>query len=489
MAFFIVLCALGGIIVMFSNDVLSAGISVGDQGAVAAGRGGAFVAKADDATAIEYNPAGLTSLHGTQLYLSNRFGYAHEQFRRAPLLDWSEAGEGIPDYVTFDTVNNEHTWQLLGPMIVVSTDFGLQSWAFALGTYAPAGISTQEFSQDGGQRYMLTRRDTKILYYSLSAAWRYKDVFGVGVSLQWVDLAQLELQLIVNGDTTPGQVSPVSSLFDMAATVKGADHTGISAILGFWVHPMPSFQLAFSGRLIPTYLHADSELSLTPVFLSLEEAPELSRNDNPDNNVTFAMTLPMELRAGARYIHLRGKRDLYDLELDVRYEFWSQMDEYIIDGKGLYADVMGVSVEVGEIVIPKHWKNTFSVRFGGDMNVIDNRLIIRAGTFYETAASRKNFAYVDFPATHRLGASAGTTLILGRFDVSLSYTYVYEIPFSMSESNGQIYQQVPGSFCEAPYTDNNNCDAHYPEQPSATANSGVYVSSYHFSSLALSYRF
>src|SRR5690242_8378015 len=38
------------------------------QGASAAGQGNAFAAQADDASAIQYNPAGLTQVEGVQIY-------------------------------------------------------------------------------------------------------------------------------------------------------------------------------------------------------------------------------------------------------------------------------------------------------------------------------------------------------------------------------------------------------------------------------------
>ncbi|WP_447985767.1 OmpP1/FadL family transporter [Nitrospira sp. Nam74] len=45
----------------------AAGFRIYDQGAAAAGQANAFTAQADDPSAIHYNPAGLTQLHGIQL--------------------------------------------------------------------------------------------------------------------------------------------------------------------------------------------------------------------------------------------------------------------------------------------------------------------------------------------------------------------------------------------------------------------------------------
>ncbi len=469
------------------TPVFGAGISLGDQGAVAAGRSGAFVAKADDLSAIEYNPAGLASQRGWRIYLGNRFGYANERYRRSTIWDYSEGR-----VQNFDEVSNQKPWQLLGPMIGVSTDFGLENWAFALGAYAPAGIASQRFPADGGQRYMLTSRDTRILYYNLSVAWKPNDVFGLGLSLQWVDLAQLDLRLVVNGDIAPASVTPVSNPFDMEARIQGADHVGFSGVIGMWLRPVPSFQMAFSSRFVPTPLEADATLSLSPQNPDINSATEITRDGNPDNNVTFSMILPMEFRLGFRYIHLRDGVERFDLELDMRLELWSQMNQFKVDGEGLDASIEGIAqpVAIGTITIPKNWKNTFSVRLGSDVNVVENRLALRAGAFFETAASRSEFSYVDFLASHRIGVSLGASVFFGNFQLALSYSYIVEVPVTVAESEGKIYQQAPGSPCDGPdYNDSSFCDEHYIGQPSATVNNGTYISTYHLSSLAVSYRF
>ena len=47
----------------------------GTLGARAAGRGGAFAARADDLTAVSHNPAGLANLDGTEIELGNILSY------------------------------------------------------------------------------------------------------------------------------------------------------------------------------------------------------------------------------------------------------------------------------------------------------------------------------------------------------------------------------------------------------------------------------
>ena len=59
------------------------GLEYPENGAQALGRGGAFVAKADDASAWWNNPAGLAKLAGYQLYLSSNLSFAKQSFDRS----------------------------------------------------------------------------------------------------------------------------------------------------------------------------------------------------------------------------------------------------------------------------------------------------------------------------------------------------------------------------------------------------------------------
>ena len=149
-------------------------------------RAGAFTAKADDPTAVAFNPAGLARLDGTVIQVGNRFSYNAYRFTRAPTLDWGNLENGVPPYVEFAPVENGKPWQLLDPLVGVASDLGLEDWGFALAAYSPPGISKLEFPVEGGQRYMMVDREATIVNWNLAAAWQYKELFGVGLTLQAV---------------------------------------------------------------------------------------------------------------------------------------------------------------------------------------------------------------------------------------------------------------------------------------------------------------
>ena len=483
------LCGVVALLVGPSPAALAGGFELADQGPRAAGRAGAFIVRADDVSAMDYNPAGLARVRGTQVFLANRFTFSSEEFRRARTLDWSDATHGVPQLVSFEPVHNGVTQQLLGPMIGVSTDFGLDRWGFAAGVYGPPGTTKQEFPLDGAQRYMLVEREVMILYYTLSVAWQPHDQFAVGLSLQWVDVPTLDFDLVIDGNTSPRLVKPVESRFDFENRISGSDRIGFTAILGLWYQPAPGWEIAVSGRVIPVPIETTSHISLTALGLDLDTPPTITRDGQPDNEVSFSFTLPAKFRAGVRYAHVRNDREVFDIELNLGWETWSTVDAFVLNGEGLQTEVLGQVVPIGTIRIERQWKDTWSLRLGGDWNVVPGWFTLRAGAFWESGATPESNAYIDVYDSHRLGASVGFSFTWEGLDVSASYTYVFLMPVVVEEEESRIFQQTPGSACKPPYTDRNTCSEYYLGQPSAVANAGTYLADYHFLSVGLSYRF
>jgi len=476
-------------LLLAAPQALAGGFEIGDQGARAMGRGGAFTARADDLSAIEYNPAGLARLRGTRFYLGNRFGYANEEFRRAPTLDWSDAAHGFPEYLTFDPVTNAEQWQLLNPMVVIASDFGLEDWTFALGAYAPAGIAKQSFPTDGPQRYMLAERETQILYYDVSVAWQQDDVFGLGLSLQWVDVNKISMALTVDGNVSPGVVYPDGGPFDIRANIEGSDHIGFSGIIGMWFKPRPDLELALSWRFLPVWIDAKSKLKLEPVTLDLAQPISLTRNGRPANDVTLSMALPSSARFGIRYVHRAGDVERFDIELDATWEGTSIVDAYKVRGRGLVAEVLGERIPIDRINVPKRWRDTWSLRLGGDVAVVPGWFSLRAGGFWESPSAKPGYSHIDFFSGHRFGVATGFSLTFHGVDISAAYSWVFQMPVVVDEAASKVSQQVPGSPCAAPYTDSTLCDSHYAGRAAAPANAGTYLSDYHFISVSVGYAF
>ena len=129
------------------------GFEIPDNGVFALGRGGAFLVRADDPTALMWNPGALVKLKGTHLLYDHALVFDHSRFTRAA----TDLPEGR-DY-GFDPlapVENDDTLFALGGALILATDLGLADWAFAVGFYGPSAHGAKSFPTEGGQRYLLT---------------------------------------------------------------------------------------------------------------------------------------------------------------------------------------------------------------------------------------------------------------------------------------------------------------------------------------------
>ena len=126
-----------------------------DQDARATGQGEAFVAQADDASAIYYNPAGLTQQSGTELTSGGYFDFAG-----------SRVNGGL---------NNTSTTFL--PQWYLATDFGRTNspWRVGLGFNVPFGSKANLTDHN--------RSSLAVYNIAPSVAYRFNEHFSLGVDL------------------------------------------------------------------------------------------------------------------------------------------------------------------------------------------------------------------------------------------------------------------------------------------------------------------
>jgi long-subunit fatty acid transport protein len=460
----------------------------GTTGARAAGRAGAFTARADDLSAVTHNPAGLAHLRGPLLHLGNRFSYNAYAFERRPTLDWGNTADGIPPYVTFAEVDNETPLQLLEPFVGIASPVGPPGLTFALSFHAPAGSGRMTFPSDGAQRYMMVRREAVIVETTASAAYAPAPNVGVGASLRVIHVPSLRYQLVIDGNPLPREANPVSSELDMLATVRGSDPVTFSATLGAWWRPAPFLEVAISGWPIPADVEIDGTLAIDPVAPEIEGNVVLRRNGLAADDVRLTLPLPLSARAGIRYRGLDGERELFDVELDVVYEAWSRVERFRLDSGGLTAELRGQRIDIGTIDIDKRWQDTLGVQLGGDY-AVTRWATVRGGLFFASAAGPTKYAHVDFATGTQLGGALGASLFLFGAEIALAYQLRHQPAVRVSEGEAAVFQEAPGSACDPPYTDADSCHPQYLGRPSPAVNAGVYRAHAHALSLDVLYAF
>jgi len=487
---FITCTAFLGSALLATVAIADGGYYAGTLGARGSGRGGAFTAKADDVSAISFNPAGLAKIDGSLFQIGNEASYNTYAFTRAPTKDYrlTDPQTGDAPVVVFDKVTNSKPWQALLPMVGATSRLGLENWGFGLAAFAPPGIGKEDFPLGGGQRYMMLSREAIILTYAASAAWKYQDVFGIGATAEWIHVPRLNYSLVVDGTPFAKAANPVSAPLDILATTKGSSAFTFNAILGAWYRPVPELEFGVSGQVVPANIVTKSTLTVTPLGSEVSSV-QLTRKNRAANDVSLTLPLPLIFRSGVRYRGLEGAREVFDLEFDVDYTTWSRVKNFTIDTNGLQARISGFDPsDINRIVIDKHWKDTFAFRLGGDYAVLPNLLTLRAGGYLETPVVDPAYANVDFPGGPQMGGALGASLFFQNFEVAFAYQLRVQGTVIGTESNARVYQQAPSSACVAPYTDTDNCNSHFLGQPSPAVNAGTYTASSHFLAINILYR-
>lgn len=146
--------------------VFASGTRVGFKDAFATARGNAFVATADNPSAIYYNPAGITQLEGLQL-AGNIYNVAVSSDYSGPAgsSSMNDDAQAIPAaYVT---------WKPSGA-----------PWAYGIGIYAPFGLSTEWPSNSPLRTFALKNEQTYVTY-NFTAAWKVSSQLSLGGSLTY----------------------------------------------------------------------------------------------------------------------------------------------------------------------------------------------------------------------------------------------------------------------------------------------------------------
>lgn len=439
------------------------GFEIPDTGARALGRGGAMVAGADDLTAMHYNPGALARQRGTTILYNQNLAFHRATFTRAPLTAdvW-----GIEQ--SFEPVKDRRKVFPFGLFAVVASDFGLRNWTFAAGIYGPSAVGRHDYPAYGPQSFQLTRMDVLLAYYNLSAAWKLRDVFGVGLTVQYVDMIQMKYALVVDSRAVDSlNPTPDAESTQLETELDLKDRTAATAQLGVWGRPHPQIEIGLASRIVPVFLRPSGGVKV--------DKPELVTDDI---SVTMPLVLPASLRGGVRYTHETGtaerRRKWFDIEVDVVWENWSTVESFDLKLDGAIS-----GQQLSNLSLAKDWKDTVSVRLGGDVFALPPYLTVRAGGYFESATQRPDQAHLDFPAFMRGAAAVGFTAGAKGVYATVGYAHVFQQQQDTSEAQGKVFQQRPIAPCPE------RCDG----LSGVPANAGTLTSSFDLLNLGIELRF
>jgi long-chain fatty acid transport protein len=440
-----------------------------DNGGRALGRAGAFTARADDPTAVYYNPAGLTKLEGEHLLVSANVLSLDHTFSPADRTATRGARRITLEFADVEQQVSAFVAPFLAWQFDVDT---LPALDFGLALYGPAANGHRKFAdqlrpvratdargEDATRFVAGARADTLVpngmlveselaqIFPTAAVAWRVRPDLSLGVSLQnSVVIARLVQGA---GGAFPGQ-----------AELNVMDLFSPTAILGAQWRPFDALELGLAARP-PVQVEAHGTAKLRryadcqqpsesgcagappgefgqrwPLAGPLPLVEADGRTQNEDATLRF--TNPAWVRAGVRWVQPR-----WDLELDYIFEGNSVHEAYTID---FAAPQVNLPAETGPgTLIPmtdlrdlRRYVDTHALRLGGDLVVLPGRLTVRAGAAYETGASPEAYTHLDFPGLDQLTGSMGLGAQFGLVDVDLGAAYVVGLRRDVRESQVRL---------------------------------------------------
>jgi len=420
-----------------SSPGLAAGLFFSDRGVRPLGRGGAFIAGADDLGSIWYNPAGLADAGNSILADFSWVRFTDDFSRRTLVTD----SAGAISTLQFPTVSGSTPFLPI-PTLGISYALGhRQEWTIAGGIDAPyATLTTYPQTIAGGApaptRYSLVSLDgTALAILGGYAAYRPIEQLRIGIGVQAL-VGTFKSTVVFNANPTDRLIgAPEDPQYDALSQVKAFPVFAPSANLGVTFVPYRWLRIGASGQL-PFVINAPAT-----VTVRLPNAPEFDSAQQTGDKAHLKLKLPGILRFGVEISPL----ETLHLEASFVREFWS-----VHRSLDIVSDTIRLNGVTGfpspyavpSISIPRHFKDSSSIRLGGEYSgfqAFSRTIHLRAGVGWDQSAIPD--AYLS-PLTVDLNkytaAIGGGVDIAARWRLDAVYAHVFGRDVSVSPFEASV---------------------------------------------------
>jgi long-chain fatty acid transport protein len=386
---------------MLSTSAYGAGFELHEQGAKAVAMGTAFVAQADDPSAVFYNPAGITQLEGSQVSIGVSVVRPYGKFQS----NGNPAMGSLPG----DTTSNQSRYYFLANNYIT---YKLSKYfTLGYGGFTNFGLGA-EWPRDFEGRFTPGAMKTVLTTLCMSPVIAVKPIeqvsFAIGPVIQRADLNIKNLAFVAAPATFP--LTPNSNIPETAEVkVKGYDWA-VGYNIGLLIHLPYHFQF---GTSYMSGVHHDFTKEYQKVFLAnglvLRQGAE------------FKLNLPDAVKFG-----LAWKKDPWTLEGDAQWIEWSSYHRTITTfDNGTFS------------AQPKDWHNVWSWQLGAQYR-LSKYFDLRAGFRYEESPIPKHTLDPIVPSGNRKVYCAGIGTHLGSLTLDLAYNYVKDETRKWNNSSGDV---------------------------------------------------
>ena len=418
----------------------AAGLYTSDRGVRPLGRGGAYVAGADDLHAIWYNPAGLADAGSSVLVDFAWVNFSSEFTRRAQVTDAGATNR----VVTFPQVNGSSDFLPI-PTIAGSYNFGkAKEYTLAFGVHAPytaiASYPETINGQPAPSRYSLVSlRGSALVVVGAYLAWKPSEKFRIGGGIEAL-VGKFQSSVVFSASPSDRLIAaPEDPQYDTASQLDVGPIISPSANAGIIWEPVPAWHLGLSGQL-PNWVNAPAHVNVR-----LPTAAPFDNAYQDGNTARVKFVLPAIVRAGIEY---RGNlhKDV-DIRVEVAYvrEFWSEHQSIDIESKGIRLyDITGFPSPFGvaPISIPRHFQDSNSFRLGAELmlkNFGGYWVDLRGGITYETSAIPDNWVSpLTFDANKFIGTGGGSLHIGKNWRMDAVAAFAHMGSIDVAPENAQV---------------------------------------------------
>jgi len=353
---------------MTSPSAFALGFRNPDQDARATGQGEAFVAQADDASAIYYNPGGLTQVKGTQITSG-----AYLDF---PNIHFHPSGGG--DFHPYNEV-------FFLPHFYAASDLGLEKWRFGLGFNVPFGNKI-----DWGNAFptFVTRSDLAVYNIEPTVAYQFNEHFSLGAGLN-IYYANTSLEK------------------DLPTFPDGGGH--------FRFHGDGDTVGATAGLLWKiTPQHSVGVVYRSPFSIGFGGSTSLGGNGGPlvngSNPADLRIQFPQSVAGGYAFRPVSKLK----LEVDVEWTDWNTLNTVTLHAPP--------GSPFNNFPTVFNWEDSFYYEFGAQYTLSDH-WTVRAGYIYsENTVPTSTFSPSE-PDSNRHVFSIGLGYAHPRMNIDIVYQY------------------------------------------------------------------
>ena len=416
-------CLVPGLLLFGAGASFATGFDLFQHGGRGTGQVGAFTARADEPSALTYNPAGIAALHGWQVQAGLDF------FQGKDTYTSSTVGTSSAHHVINFPPHLYASWRGSGP------------FAFGIGIDSPFWYTQNWNTATFPGRFLNRRFELEVfelhpvVAYDLGAGW----TLGAGLRYDNANLVQGDNQQAIAflpgpAGQVPGPTVEVLREVDGRVSALSWD-AGVRYATQVWGWGAVFRDKSnLTGSATAKYTPRDITATDPAVLAAINQ--QFARGGDADQS----FLLPRQLRAGvwiAPYPELR-------LELDYAFENWSQIPDTRIDFR---PDVLALPLPApvpSKNTTARGWHNTHNLRFGLE-GELSERWSLYGGVAYAPTPVPGGAREPQFPRGNAYVYAGGFSYNLPSISFDLAFGYA---SYSSAGANHQelLHPGVSGSY-------------------------------------------